>query len=256
MVYLDHCAWRKLSDDSDLRTRLTAAIRNKSGTLALSWVNIAEFSRVLDAGQIQRAERLLDDVLPNVFFIEINPFTVSKREAEGHPMPHDDRVFLENFVKTPRPGMRLISAEGYFSILQDTDVPNSLLDLASSTARSVQVLADSYATDPNFKNQVNRKYRKKPGVKLVLQELIRTYLIDGKSRFDSHDAIDLMHASVPIAYCDFVVLDGAWKHRANQIRSRFEQGTGSLPSAEVFSANDAGLNQFLAALSTAKPPAE
>lgn len=256
MVYLDHCAWRKISDDNDLRARLTTAIRNKNATLALSWVNIAEFSRVLDAGQIQRAERLLEDVLPNVFFVEVNPFTVSKREAEGHPMPHDDRAFLENFVKTPRPGMRLISAEGYFSILRDTGVPSNFLDLASSTARSVQVLADAYATDPSFRKQVNRKYRRKPGAKLVLQELIRTYLIDGRSRFDSHDAIDLMHASVPIAYCDFVVLDGAWKHRANQVRSRLEQGTGSLPAAEVFSANDAGLNEFLAALACAKPPTE
>jgi len=44
-VYLDHWALRKLSEDQTLATRLTAVLESRNGTLALSWVNLAEFTR-------------------------------------------------------------------------------------------------------------------------------------------------------------------------------------------------------------------
>ena len=50
MVYLGHWALRMFSEDSSLGGRLQAALDARSGTLALSWINLGEFAKVADGG--------------------------------------------------------------------------------------------------------------------------------------------------------------------------------------------------------------
>jgi len=69
----------------------------------LSWLNLAEFTKLTNRKQAERAENLVNEILPNVFFIEINPFTVIERENEllngGIPIPpHADTDFLRAFA--------------------------------------------------------------------------------------------------------------------------------------------------------------
>lgn len=79
-VYLDHWALRNISENPALRARVTGALKSRSGTLMLSWLNLVEFTKVTDGAQARCAEALVEDVLPNVFFLQINPFTVIERE--------------------------------------------------------------------------------------------------------------------------------------------------------------------------------
>jgi hypothetical protein len=168
----------------------------------------------------------------------MQPSVVEKREVERRKgielLPHSDDGFMELFVKRGGSGLRMISAAGIFSLLQDTTVPTSFEDLSRSVARHVQKVADLHKVDKAVKQRFSRGAGK-PTASLVLDELIRTFLIDGKSSFDEHDAIDLMHATVPNAFCDFLVLDGEWKHRSEVIRPRLRSATGGPPPARVFS---------------------
>jgi hypothetical protein len=50
-VYLDHWAWRHISENIALSDRLIKAIKAKNGTLVLSWINACEFTQVTDKKQ-------------------------------------------------------------------------------------------------------------------------------------------------------------------------------------------------------------
>src|SRR5438093_10339298 len=98
-VYLDHCALRTISEDQGLTARLATALESIGGTLALSWVNLAEFAKVTNQEQALKAEKLIDANLPRIFFLEANPFEVIDREnsllAGGPPLPpHADQEFF------------------------------------------------------------------------------------------------------------------------------------------------------------------
>ncbi len=72
MVYLDHWALRVFSSDPALAARLIVALRASHGTLALSWMNLGEYATVADPEQRRQTERLLEDILPNVFCLEVH----------------------------------------------------------------------------------------------------------------------------------------------------------------------------------------
>ncbi|MGH9958168.1 MAG: hypothetical protein ACREBC_13720 [Pyrinomonadaceae bacterium] len=93
-VYFDHWALRNISEDPALKARLTSALTFRGGTLMLSWLNLVEFTKVTDAAQARCAESLVEAVLPNVFFLEINPFTVLEKEDELLPVANLLRLTL------------------------------------------------------------------------------------------------------------------------------------------------------------------
>ena len=80
-VYLDHWALRKLSDDKQLGQAVTAALKNRGGTLTVSWANIAEFPAV-NMKTARRAEEFIDSNRPHIFLLDFNPFDVIKREEQ------------------------------------------------------------------------------------------------------------------------------------------------------------------------------
>ncbi len=84
-VYLDHWALLTFSGDAELSRRFTSALEARGGTLALSWVNVAEFAKVGSEEDARRAEEFVEANLPRLFFLEANPFVVRQRETRQYP---------------------------------------------------------------------------------------------------------------------------------------------------------------------------
>jgi len=83
---------------------------------------------------------------------------------------------------------------------------------------------------------------------LLVRELMRPLLLDPNKTVKPNDVMDLFHAAVPVAYCDFVLLDAQWEDCIRQIRQRFiDHRIGRAP-AEVFSKKRDGLERFFQAL--------
>ena len=74
-VYLDHWAWRKISESEELSRKFLSAMKSSGGTLAFSWLNIIEFSKV-DEKQARKADELLNEIWPHVFILYPNFFKV------------------------------------------------------------------------------------------------------------------------------------------------------------------------------------
>jgi len=99
-VYLDHWAIRRIAANQNLATRFASAIEASQGTWAVSMLNLMEFIAMTDENQAAQFEELLDLALPNIFFIEFQPFTVMDRERvllEGgsRAAPYGDASLLE-----------------------------------------------------------------------------------------------------------------------------------------------------------------
>ena len=101
-IYLDHWALRAISEEKHIGDRFISIIKKNNGTLMISLLNLFEFSNDTDYNHAKEAEILIESLLPNIFFIEIDPFKVIDNEnkllngASPFP-PHSDRDFLKAF---------------------------------------------------------------------------------------------------------------------------------------------------------------
>jgi hypothetical protein len=255
-VYFDHWALRDISEDTSLRTRFTRALLSRNGTLMLSWLNLIEFTKVTDLSQGRVAEELLEELLPNVFFFEVNPFTVIEAEdrllagAEPFP-PHADTGFLRAFIALKPQSPRPFTAKTLFTIAQESGLSTRFQALADTVVERVEALRSVFLTDRGFEARVKRLPAGpaiQHGTRYVLRELVRPMLLDQAGKFSRNHAIDLIHSVVPVAYCEMVLLDKHWQAQVEKMRIRFAEADMSFPVAQVFSRRSNGLDQFLSLL--------
>ncbi len=243
MVYLDHCALRTISEDSAFTARLTRDLESLGGTLALSWANLAEFAKVTDQEQARKAEKLIDANLPRIFLLEADPFVVIDREnsllAGGPPLsPHGDKEFLRVFVTLKPTSLALFSARDLFDVTQDPALIQLNERLADTIVSCVETLRREDKPIPETTNPIQR------GTRYILRELMRPLLKDKQRVVTRNDAFDFYHAVVPVAYCDFVLLDKSWETYVDQARLSLNGSGASVPIARVFSLKKGGLDRF------------
>src|SRR5450759_509434 len=75
-VYLDHWAIMKFAGEPKLAMRFTAALKASQGTWAVSLLNLMEFIKMTDESQTVQFEELIEQALPNIFFIDFDPIDV------------------------------------------------------------------------------------------------------------------------------------------------------------------------------------
>ena len=78
--------------------------------------------------------------------------------------------------------------------------------------------------------------------------MLRTLLVDKGTKMTRNQAIDLIHVVVPVAYCDFVLLDKHWETQVGRVRSRLNKADMSVPVGKVFSGKANGVDRFLCEL--------
>lgn len=220
-VYLDHWALRKFSQESALTQRFTRTLKGRGGTLALSWVNLAEFSRVTDHDQGRMAEEFYAANLPRIFFLDSDPFSVIRREDEmlsGHAnapvAPHADAGFLSTFAHLKPDTPTGFTVRELFRSVQSDRLQLDFAKLADIVAERIEALRNEHDQKQEFRSAVARLPSGpviQRGTRCVLRELARTLLIDKGLRVTRNHAIDFMHAVVPFSYCEFVLLDKHWE---------------------------------------------
>ena len=80
----------------------------------------------------------------------------------------------------------------------------------------------------------------------VALTLAATFFPDLKRAITPNDAIDFLHAAIPVTYCDVVLLDGATADLVERARRKLN-GTG-IRMATVFPGRRDGVERFLALL--------
>jgi hypothetical protein len=252
-VYLDHWALRTFSEKTTLAGRLVSALKSRGGTLALSVLNLAEFTKVKATQQAQEAENLIEAILPNVFFLEFEPFAVIAREdallAGGPPgAPHADVDFLRVFAGLKPDSVNPFTAHNLLAAVQKQQLATRLDGLADTIVDRVETLRDTLDVDDGFRSRVSGLppgSQIQRGTRIILRELVRSFLVDRKTKITRNHAVDLLHAVVPVAYCDIVLLDKHWETQVERARARLDRVGVSAPIAKVFSGKGDGIDRFL-----------
>jgi hypothetical protein len=257
-VYLDHWAWRKISESEMLTNRFSNALKSRGGTLAISWLNLVEFSKVTCEQQTCKADVLLDKILPQVFFLNPNFFKVIEHEDKPSSgsesiTPHEDSELLKGFVKLnllKSNSLKLLPAQTIFRLVPATGIAGQYDPFADLIINYIKSLRRDYNSDKKFQVRVNqlpkgRQNQYQYGTRFIANELFGSFLKDKRIEISRNHAIDVSHAVVPVAYCNYVLLDGHWATQVERAKKRITDGGLSFSMAKTFSGKANGMEKFL-----------
>lgn len=244
-VYLDHWAFRRFSEKPELRQALARTIADRDGTLVVGRLNLLEFTRVASRTQLQDAERLVQDVLPRVFFLDIQIMDVVDRENTRGFGACGDIQMLEYYGKPMLDDFQQWRAIRLFDILDGKrDEYRAGFDLIE---RRVHAALNEYSTvDRRTIREGIEEAERRPRATLTLaRALVDEIFRDKRRALDLADASDMMHTVVPCAYCEYVLIDSEWCDYVERVRRRL---TGRQHIAAVYSRKADGVGRFLEAL--------
>lgn len=223
LIYLDHWAVREIGKSPARRDHFLETFRAR-GTLLFSIFNVAEMGQ--NTGQSYgQIRELLDGVGQYWILIESDAHTVQERLGRQIPPPAAFLVSLPILArvlgKVPPGTYKLGSA---LDALQDQEFRDGVPDLLTRP-RVVQMLESSRAQHKSGKKMLpNRLPRNSP--EWILLELTRHLVKDGKA-IVNNDAIDILHAAVPLCFAQVVLLEKAWANFAQKLK---------LPNTHTFAA--------------------
>jgi hypothetical protein len=248
-VYLDHWAFGAFSRDLERRQGFTDALEERNGSLALGRLNLLEFSRVTDPCQLRAAEDFVQSVLPRIFFINTTVMQVVERESAFDPGACGDQELFAEF------GAPLLDGESWRAgiLFERLRIGRQEYARAFDTLEdSLLAALDAYRdVDERTLRRALQEGQLRPRATLGLARALMDEIHRDKTRpLDESDTSDLMHAVVPCAYCDFVLLDGEWCDYIARARNRLEQSGPARQQhvAAVYSRRGDGLARFLEAL--------
>jgi hypothetical protein len=253
MVYLDHWALRMFSEDRNLAGRLQAALVARSGTVALSWINLGEFAKVADGSSTRRAEDFLEALLPHLFFIESDPFKVIEREDEvlsgiKRVLPHADQDLLAEVMKLKPSTVKPITVVGLLKGFYGSVLVGRGEALADTFVTRVIDLRERFAVDAGFREQVRAAAKSGEipwATRFIHRELVARLLADPGKKLTRNDAFDWFHTVVPLAYCQAMLVDGHWARQAEIVTKTLADAGSKAPLAAVFSGRRGGVERFL-----------
>jgi hypothetical protein len=245
LVYLDHWAFALFSRDRALREEFVAILRARGGSLCLGRLNMLEFSGVSDPEQLRVAEELVQAVLPGVFFLDTAMMPVVERESAGDPGACGDVPFFQDFGTALLDGVEWRASKLFerlaaqrVTYVQAFDVTQRILlhFIKSYADVDAKTLCDGLA-------EGRKRRRATLGLgRALMWEIHR----DKTQRLIQRDASDMMHAIVPCAYCDFVLLDAEWCDFIERARRRLEAvGPAKQHIGRVYSKRRDGVRRFL-----------
>ncbi len=230
----------------DKAARLLALLSEQQGTVVVSPVQLSELCRTSPI-TLGRVHALLQAASPHLTFFDPRPKVVLRSEellSRGvrttGPFSMD---LLRTAVRTAEPWPPDLAV--VFSELAD---PRSLAAFEHAVGRHARFLNRLLAgsrrrllSDARFRSQVRSVPPVRPfplGTRFLLQELWRGVIRDTRFTPSRNDWLDFAHTLVPLAYCDAVLLDSGWAHRAKVALRRLRSAGATFQAAAVFSHRD------------------
>jgi hypothetical protein len=249
-VYLDHWALMLFAEDDGLRGRLIQALRKSGGTLCLSHVNSAELCRVDDPRHADAVDRLVDELRPQLFFLDAAENLQRSLLDEFH-LAGD--LSMAEHVARPHAADQPGYFKTYWNLRHVVRSPHdeSLNDIFDgSTTRMATAFNDVRKNDEFLAKA--RKFNPAKGHSagwIFLGELLRQPFLNPKEGLDTHDMSDIQHA-LNALHCDYVLLDAGWTSKLNQARPRLD--AAGVNVAACYSGKVNELEKFLLDLAAYK----
>lgn len=258
VVYLDTWAICEFSENEALGRRLRGSLFRSRGTLALSDINLIEFTTFELPHNTQAAGRFADSLLPHLFLMKCDPSKVIECE-EAHLVgrldqsPAGDERALAQFAEAAvRRGGRF-SMAAWFNIVhaEREQLKGQLPGIAEVFYAQLRRLRAQREQEPLSLAPVT--YREeialgRPPTQQLMRAIVDVLERDRRVAETTNNAVDLLHTIVPGAYCDFVLLDGQWADRLRSAATRLSKAGIPMRLRATYSNRNGGVEKFLQAL--------
>jgi hypothetical protein len=238
-VYLDHCALRGISKDPQKREHIRKTFETR-GTLIFSVVNMIEMAR--NSGQSYTEIRdTLDSLGPFWVPSDPDPATAMAKEMLGSIPPKcyfpPIEVFGHIFRALPKGTFSLGTA---LDTIHDANFREGAKDLLARHPKFLGMLR--HLRDRHLAGEVLPLPTSPPHSLLWIQHSLGRLLATDGKKITANDAVDLLHAIVPLRYAMVLVFDSAW--------ADFSRRMGLQPGTHVFNCKPKGLELALECIRT------
>jgi hypothetical protein len=258
-VFLDTCALRAISADPVLRDRFVAAIHSKGGTLIINKLSFSELANQ-DQRHATLVAALIERVYPRLYMQQWSPEKVIAAERAWFPgtsagSPDADWNTLYAMMSlTPEFGGSFTFAFAYRHVKEFNEKVNLKDQCDALKKHYLKFMNDSW-TEVSKTNKQTKFFASKPGRQELpaptypmLSALICLYSSNKNQKEDPNNGVDLLQATVPSAYSDFVVLDRGWCDRVNRAAKMVVDAGFTAPIAKAYSVRKHSLPKFFEAL--------
>jgi hypothetical protein len=243
VVYLDHHALMNAAERH--ADELVNALAIMKSTLALSWVNFVQLSKVSDL-TLEPVARLLGRIQPRLVFLDTNVSTVAEKEAQRESGQRKNPAYLHDewadlVFHYGRPGaLDPLDLPTFLESFKSPILKKSLAETASDAAIQFgEIFEDARSRMAADRGIRKRVYAAPPKARAPLAariflELVK-FLVKNKINVrDGDNMNDTWHTNVPITYCDFVVLDKLWVRASREVQAQLRKINGLDWEASVF----------------------
>ncbi len=217
LVYLDQWAISNIARQERLRQRFLKTL-DRHGTLMFSWANAAEIVGLPEDSR-WRLHQFIEHVGEHWFPLEVTPELVRSREGgSGANSPCFDEDLVRQYAPQVPTGERFTLAR---LVQLAGDARNAArAELAACKAEFVKQLSEQRALEKASPGRAARMFASEPfdprrPTRFVLHAVYRELIADPAWTITEDDVVNLLHAIVAGAYCDFLVLDRNWFQRVS-----------------------------------------
>jgi len=249
LIYLDHWALRRLSENLTLGARFLGAFTRR-GTVMFSLMNVAEIARDASPHRAKEVRDFLESVGPYWIPMTIDPVRIIDAEERGETAHGPHPCLSVGFLTEPAFAASL--TKGVVSLAHVVDLTRRPHgdDLIQTTDRKtaelqdiIQKFRDAYPANPKDLEKMYPllKFDAAKPMRGIHNGLVRYTITDSFTLNDNH-ARDLYHAIASVRCAQMVTLDAHW---AGQVRKL------KLPPEFVKVYSEVELDAFLADLEAA-----
>ncbi len=260
-VYLDTWALFYFIGANDLADKFIKILNNLDGTLIFSMVSIIESMAIDDQEQIQNLYKFIDSIgAEKIAFLDFNLTRVIDNEKKYKKnngqflkiSPAIDLELLDAFMKIHESENPLKVSEIFSAYRKDLESGKVLEENWEQSLFPIIVKARN---NTNSLSNAKKRFRKRkektstckfPCTEFLWESCIDYITINKNMKMPDKEWHDIFQTIVPVAYCDFVLIDKRWR---NFVKST---GLNSSQIAKVYSRQN--LNEFLKDLENWKRP--
>jgi hypothetical protein len=219
IVYLDHGPMHHLAADAAQAARFGAALR-RGGTLALSQANVYEIAAQEDGPSLDALRALLRGVGSRFCVLKTDHFDYAESAARsGGDYIADgfDQGLMQMIDEFDRSRGGLLSDASVIVDWTREWPPEDAKKLSSRAKSGMKWILER--ARQRYRD-ANVSPRARPGEPRALEcaaALWRVIAQEQSGSVTENDGIDVMHACVPIAACDVVVLDSKWAELTRRV---------------------------------------
>jgi len=224
-VYLDTWALFDFIEDDRLANKFIKILNNLGGTLMLSIMSVLESVGLKNQKQFQCLCDLIDSLgIDKIALLDFNFMRVITKEKIYKKIrgpllkisPAVDLGLLDSFIKIHKPENTLKVSEIFLAYRQDLKNGKVLEENWEQSLFPIIVRARNNTNAlPNAKKRFRKRKEnantyKFPCTEFLCESCIDYIAINENMKMPDKEWRDIFHTIVPVAYCDFVLVDKKW----------------------------------------------